>query len=307
MTDIQENKLSMYEALKIIFGNFSTVYETFNDFKAYVTLFLANIEDIHGLRAVQERDNKGVALNKDNIAMSLSDIATKVKNAAVAHAIFTKDLKLREKVDYTDTELKNCRDNILADRAKVIYDAALPLKAHLTKLNITEADITAVDTIRLQYLSVIAEPRVAIVETKSATASLARKFRETDKLLRNEIDPTIRIFENTNFDFVDQYKNGRIIVDLGKRSTGNRTAVISGTVRHFETLVVLPGALVRILETGQSVTVGADGTFSFTFSQSGVYTLQVELAGYHTYTEDGISIQTGNQLNLDIELEPVEV
>jgi hypothetical protein len=305
MTDIQENKLSAYQALKIIFGNFAAVFENFADFKAYVTLFLANIDDILNLSALQERDNKGVALNKDSVANSLIEIAKKVRSAAVAHAIFTNDLKLRDKIDYTDSELNNCRDNILADRAKVIYDIALPLKTHLTRLNITEADITAVNTVRLQYLGVIAEPRAAIVETKSATASLARKFRETDKLLRNEIDPTIRIFENTNFDFFEQYKNARIIVDLGRRKTGNKTAIISGTIRHSETLALLPGALVRILETGQSVTVGADGVFSFTFSQSGVYTLQVELAGYHTYTEDGISIQVGNQLNLDIELEPL--
>jgi hypothetical protein len=303
MTDIQVNKLSMFQALKIILGNFAAVYENFADFKAYVTLFLANIDDILNLSALQERDNKGVALNKDSVAASLSEIAKKVRSAALAHAVFTKDLKLRETIDFPDSDLNNVSGKILGDRAKIIYDTALPLKTHLTRLNITEADITALNTIRLQYLGVIAEPRVAIVETKTVTASIARKFRETDNLLRNEIDPTIRIFEYTNFDFFEQYKNGRIIVDLGRRKSGNRTAIISGTIRHFETLALLPGALVRILETGQSATTGADGAFSFTFSQSGVYTLQVELAGYRTYTEDGISIQAGNQLNLDIELE----
>lgn len=305
MTDHQENKFSAYLALKIIFSNFASVFETIADFKAYISLFNVYIEDILGLRSVQEIDNTGVALNKEAIALTLIDNTIKVKNAAVAHAIFTKNVKLQKKVDYNDSELKSCRDTILNDKVTVLYNAVWPIKAELTRLLITEADITALTTLRLQYLSATAEPRVATVETSSATGSLVHKFRETDKLLRTQIDPTIRMFENVSFDFVDQYKRARIIVDLGRRSSGSQNAVISGTVKHFETLAVLVGAIVTILETGQTVTVGADGKFSFTFSQSGVYTIQVQLEGYQTYTEDSISIQAGNQLTLDIELEPI--
>lgn len=306
MTDHQENKFSAYLALKIIFSNFASVFETIAEFKAYIALFGVYIEDILGLRSVQEIDNKGVVLNKEAIAVTLIDTAIKVKNAAVAHAIFTKNVKLQKKVDYNDSDLKSCRDTILNDKVTVLYNAVWPFRAELTRLLITEADITALTTLRLQYLAATAEPRVAIVETSSATGSLLRKFRETDKLLRTQIDPTIRMFENVSFDFVDQYKRARIIVDLGHRKSGTNNAVISGTVKHFETLAVLVGAIVTILETGQTITVGADGKFSFTFSQSGVYTIQVQLEGYQTYTEDSISIQAGSELNLDIELEPIE-
>lgn len=303
MTDIQANKSNMYGVLKMVFAAFLAAYERIEDFKAIITRFNANIDLIDALHQVQLLDNKGITINKNTIADHLSTSVTTVRDAVVAHAIFTNDSKLEQKVNFKSDELKGW-ENVLIGNAAILYAAAHPLRTQLEALNITDADIEAVNTNRLLFKGVMYEPRFATGQKKAATQSIRRVFREMDAILRNELDPAMRIFKTANPDFFDQYTNGRIIVDLGGRKTRNNTTVIEGTIAHFETLDLLPGAHATVVETGQTVVVGADAKFSFTVPEGGVYSLRFELDGFKTYTEDSISIETGQIITLDIELEP---
>jgi len=295
----------MYGVLNMVFSTFLSVYDRLEDFKDIIQRFKANIELIYALHQVQILDNTGITINKNSIADTLRSNMTTVRDAVVAHAIFTKNKKMETKVDFKANELKGW-ENVLLANAAILYDIAHPLREQLTGLNITEADIEAVNTTRLQFLGVMHEPRFATGQKKAATQSIRRVFREMDSILRNELDPAMRIFKNTNPDFFDQYTNGRIIVDLGGRKTRNNTTVIEGYLRHFETLDLLPGGRATIIETGQTVVVGADAKFHFTVPSGGVYSLRFELDGFQTYTEDSISIETGQIITLDIELEPIE-
>lgn len=303
MTDIQSNKSNMYGVLNLVFTTFLAVYERLEDFKEIVDRFAANIELIYALHQVQLLDNRGITINKNTIAGNLRTSVTTVQNAVVAHAIFTKDKKLEKKVDFKAPELKGW-ENVLIANAAILYKIADPLKAQLVELKITEADIEAVNTNRLLFMGVMHEPRFATGQKKAATQSIRRKFREMDSILRNELDPAMRIFQTANADFFDQYRNARIIVDRGGRKTKNNTTVIEGIIRHFETLELLPGGRATVVETGQTVVAGADAKFHFNVPSGGVYTLRFELDGFQTYTEDNISIETGQIVTLDIELEP---
>ncbi len=217
---------------------------------------------------------------------------------------FTKDKKLEKKVDFKAPELIGW-ENVLIANAGILYEIAHPIRAQLTELNITESQIEAVSTNRLLFMGVMHEPRFATGQKKAATQSIRRVFRDMDSILRNELDPAMRIFKTANPDFFDQYTNGRIIVDLGCRKTHNNTTVIEGYLRHFETLDLLPGGRANVVETGETVVVGADAKFHFTLPEGGIYSLRFELDGFQTYIEDSISIQTGQIITLDIELEPI--
>jgi hypothetical protein len=305
MTDIQLNKSNTYGVLKMVFAAFLAAYERLDDFKAILARFTANIDLIQALHQIQILDNKGITINKNTIAANLKSNMTTVRDAVVAHAVFTKDKKLENKVDFKASEL-NGWEKVLISNAAILYGIAHPLRAQLTELMITEADIEAVNTNRLLFLGVMYEPRFATGQKKAATQSIRRVFREMDSILRNELDPAMRIFKTAHPDFFDQYTNGRIIVDLGGRKTKNSTTVIEGFLRHFETLDLLAGGRATVVETGQTVVVGADAKFHFTVPAGGVYSLRFELDGFQTYLEDSISIETGQIITLDIELEPLE-
>jgi hypothetical protein len=304
MTDIQSNKLNMYGVTNLVFVTFALVYDRIADLKALVNRLVAGIELIQALHQVQTLDTKGITINKNTIASNLRTSVGKVSKAVVAYAIFKKDKKLENKVDFKGSELDGW-ENALISNAAILYDIALPLKDQLVNLQITEADIEAVNANRLQFLGVMYEPRFATGQKKAATQSIRRKFREMDSLLHTEIDPAMRIFETSEPDFFDQYRNARIIVDRGGRKTKNNTTVIEGTVRHFETLALLIGTRATVVETGETVVVGADARYHLTVPEGGVYSLRFELDGFQPYLEDNIVIETGHIITIDVELEPV--
>ncbi len=306
MTDHQENKISMFLGVKIIFNNFTGVFERVDEFKNTVTDYNTAVDDILTVQAIQELDRTGIAINKGSFAANLIESSIHIRKAVKAYASLNNLPELVKNVSYTDSELKHSRDVELYQRSGIIYEAASPVIALLEPYQVLPADLATFQNLRLAYLGIIAEPRIGTVIRASATKLLVTKFRTADTILRKKLDPAVLGFETVNPDFVSQYKGARIIVDLGHHSTGNNTIVLSGTIRHFETLALLPGAVVTIVETGQTVTVGGNATFSFTLADAGVYTVRVELPGYQTYTEDGISLEPGSQLNLDIELEPDE-
>ena len=306
MTDIQENKISMYLGVRIIFNSFTGVFESVVEFKDSVGLFNTSLDDILAVQAIQELDRTGITISKSNLADNLIASSIKVRNAVSAHGSLNNNPELVKNVSFTDSELKHSRDVELYQRSGIIHDTAATIIARLEPFGVIAADLAELQTLRSGYLGIIGEPRIATVVRASATKLLVTKFRTTDKILRNTLDMAVRGFGTVSPDFVSQYKGARIIVDLGHRSTGSNNAVLEGIIRHFETLALLPGAVVTVVETGQSVTVGADAKFRFVLDKGGIYTLSVELAGYQTYTEDGISMQPGNELNLEIELEPLE-
>ena len=306
MTDIQENKLSAYEATVGILDANTTIWTPIAAFLALVNQLKAFITDIRSLRLAQEKDLKGVAVNKGAIRTDLVNAMFKVINGLVAHAIVIGDNELLHSVNYTLSDLKTCRDNILSDRANLIFTTAQPLQHDIAVYLVTEADVTLVDTHRKQFDGLLASPRIGTVGTKTTTADLKTKFKEIDDLLRNKMDKMVLIFRSANPVFVDQYFNARIIVDLGKRHSGTKTAVIFGTVVHFETLAPVEGATVRVVETGQTFTTDAQGNYKLNLSAGGTYTIQAEMSGFTTNTQDPITIEIGNSLQLDFELEPYE-
>lgn len=306
MNDHQEEKVSMGLGAQIVLRNFNTVYDRIPEFVTLVGAYDDSIDDILSVQVIQELNRSGVTISKANLADSVINTSITFRNAIVSYAELKNDIDLIKNVSYTDSVLKHSRDVELFQRSRVIYNAATPIIAQLQPYGILPADLTAFQTDRLAYLAIIGEPRIATVVRASATKLLVTKFRIFSKLL-HRLDNAVPGFIKVNPDFVSQYKGARIIVNTGRRKSGSKNIVLTGTIRHFETLALMPGATVTIVETGQTLVVGSDAFFKFILTEPGIYTLRVDLAGFQTYTEDGISMESGNELNIDIELEPLEV
>ncbi|MBM3436832.1 MAG: carboxypeptidase regulatory-like domain-containing protein, partial [Bacteroidetes bacterium] len=152
------------------------------------------------------------------------------------------------------------------------------------------------------FNTIIAEPRLGTVSTGSATKDLVLKFKEMDQVLK-KMDIMIKPFSRANKDFVDSYFGARAIVDLGHRKSGTKYAVFEVLIRDFETQAPIEGASFFVVETGQKIITGADGKARVSLKVAGTFTIQVTMEGYTPYTEEGINILLGNQLNFEIDLE----
>ncbi len=219
MTDIQEEKLSSYEATDSVLHNETNqpIWSGTVVFATLVALFKTLIADIRSIRLVQERSHTGKAIDKAMVRADLTKILFKVINGVKAHAIATNNNDLKKSVSYNLSDLETARDNVIADRASLVHSIAFPLTAQLRDLKVVEADITLLDTLNKSFLEIIADPRAGTVTTKTATSELKLKFREIDTLLRDKMDEMVLIFEPENPTFVEQYQNSRIIVNTGHR------------------------------------------------------------------------------------------
>jgi phosphate uptake regulator len=305
MTDNQENKLSMYEAVNTVMDKNSTIWTPLlvaSDLSTKVKSIIVKIQD---LRQVQALDTKGITVNKSVVREQLTTATLKLSNALAAYASLNNNYELLGEVNYTPSALNKSRDNILFDIATIIQNKAKLYETELADFLIKPEDITGQQTLIDQYIEAIPEKRVAVTASKTSTTDLKAQFREMDTLLKENLDRVILLFKSTNPDFVQQYFNARIIIDLGHRSTNNKT-IISGLVTGFEDEKPIDAVHVWIVETGQSFNTGTDGHFEFTLEKPGEYLVKAQKEGYKTYTSDQVKIEEGHEITLDIDLEPVE-
>jgi hypothetical protein len=305
MNDLQENKLSSYEAVDFVLNTdaHKAIWQTDTDFAALVTQLGTLITDIHNLHAVQVLDNTGTTLLKADIRRQLIDAMLIVIRAVDTHAIYTNDPQLQASVSYTLSDLFKARDNVLADTALAIYNIAYPIRADLAARQLTEADITRVSELNQQYTALIPETRITVTQSKSATKDLRDKIAQVDDLLTNKIDHTIMIYKRNHPAFIEQYFTDREIINLGHRYTNQKVGRITGTVLQAGTLIPLHNALIEIIGVKRSTKTDDKGFFTLIFRKKAFVTLRVTLEGYKTYTGDPITIKPGDQLNLKIEVE----
>ncbi len=304
MTDRQENKISSYLAVDTFFKRpeSTAIWSADTDFSGLVAHFQSIITEILGIQAIQEKDKSGATIRKSDLRTSLESAVLKVVRAAVAHALLINDPDLLAAVDYNIRDLQLARDSALLGIATVVYDAAWPIRTDLTTRHITEDDITLVSTLRDQFLAIIPEPRNNIILTTTATVDLKNKIIEMDNHLRL-IDRVIYMFQAGHPDFIDQYTRAREIIDLGHRSTGKQVGRITGTVLEAGTLIPLQNALVEVLKTKRAAKTNEQGQFTFIFRKKAFVTLRISLADHITFTSSLITVNPGNPIKLDIQLQ----
>jgi len=302
MTDAQENKQSMIEAVITVLNNNSTTWNSIPPIVEIKTKVETNLTKIRGLRQIQEKDFTGITVNKAEIRENLIAATLKLIGGLMAYATVTSNHELRNSINYGKHDLNHSRDNILYDKALLVYNTAQPLATELAVYLIGEEDILAVDTLLKKYEPAIPEKRAATSETKAATEALKQTFKDTSFLLKDKLDNLMLIFQAGNPDFYNAYVNSRIIIDLGKRHKSNKT-IISGIIEKADTEIPINGAYVWIMEKGISFTTGPDGSFSLDIGEAGTYTLKAEKQGYKTHTEDPIAIEKGDEVIIDVEME----
>lgn len=218
MTDVQENKASMYVAVLSVLGEYAAVWGTI---PAYVTAhddFQASVDDIQQTQLIQEGNISGVTQDKTQARDQAIDAALPVASAVFAYASVTDNNALKSLVDYSPSELRRSRDSILANRLQIIHDAANDNIAALPDYGIDAPALADYQTIIDNYASTMQNPRVAISTRAAATQGLVGLFEETDRILKEQLDKLTEQFKTSDPVFYAKYHNARIIIDLGHRS-----------------------------------------------------------------------------------------
>ena len=230
MTDNQENKLSMGLVVQNVVNSNNPIWSglpafvsAFNDFEGIIVEILSN-------RVVQEADTKGVTLDKQQAEDILIAKTLTVSAGTYAYAVDNSNETLREKINYSPSNLRQARDTILRDMCQLIHNEVNAVIGDLADYGILPADLTDLQNkINLYYIA-ISEPREAITDRKTAKQELVILLGRFDDVLKERMDKLMIMFRDCNRLFYRQYLNARIIIDLG---AGNGeepgTAVVKST------------------------------------------------------------------------------
>jgi len=215
MNKQNEDKMSMFYALLQVLAKHVAVWTGLVPFKNAHDELKLNVGSIESATQKQETSLKGVALDKRFKKEAMVKRTLSIAQAMFAYAEDEGDVVLRDKVDYTRSDLMQPRDAIIAQTCQNIHDLANPLIATLAAYGVLPADLSAQQDAIDAYMATVGSPRAALTVRKGATAEINALVKDSMKILNNRMDKLMPEFEESNADFFQEYFDARMIVNSG--------------------------------------------------------------------------------------------
>ncbi|HBS85561.1 MAG: hypothetical protein A2W91_17270 [Bacteroidetes bacterium GWF2_38_335] len=217
MTDRQENKLSMYLAVKLVCEDNE---ETWNSVPAFVYAFNEFRNKIERLREcirVQILNITGAAMGKMRAKELLLQKALNVSSAVFVYAKTIENQELADMMKFGKWMLSKVRDTVMVGNCTQIIEAALENVGALTDYGVDLDDINELRDLLAGYEASIPKTREQLITQMAATSGIKTLIDEIDILLKTRIDKLMVKYQVEDHSFFVKYKSARVIVDLGGR------------------------------------------------------------------------------------------
>lgn len=297
MNDNQENRVSMFMAVKKVVDKFTAVWTPVAAFVASYGRFELIMDRILTELGIQETATTGVRTDKLAAQEAMIDQALIVAGAVYAFASDTENNTLREAVNYSYSDLRYVRDTISGERARVIHDQANGVVGSLADYGVDAALLLAFDGLIDAYVDVIAAPRVAITVRKGATSNLADDIKMAEKELKEKMDKLMPQFKAGSPDFYGQYFNARIIVNY---KGGSSKGSVTGTVTELGSGLPIEGVSVET-EGYDAVVTDANGKYELNDMKTGDHDVKYTRAGLET-VEKTVTVVAKETVVVDVKM-----
>jgi hypothetical protein len=220
MDDRQEDKLGMYRTVGTVLDDNAAI---FAGVPAMVTQH-QNLNDsiglIDSLAQAQSAVTTGITVDKKTFSDQMVSYGLRVAGALMAYASANNNNTLLAKADLKKDNFAKLRDDQRDDLAQDMHDEANAIVAQLADYNVTAATLSALQTRIDAFRLAIPSPETARKAKSTHTELLKQEFARADMILKQRLDGLIRGFEETNPQFVMDYRNARKITDTGSKGSG---------------------------------------------------------------------------------------
>lgn len=272
-----------------------TAFSTaFNSFKSKVAAIIATVQQ-------EDLVTKGVTIDKSEAKKTLCQLAADIAAPIFAFASSTNDNKLKEEVDFSYSDLFKSKDDQLAPRCQNIHDAGTTNLAALAPYGITAATLTTFQTTIDNYQAKVPTPRNAAALKVTIRTNLRNLIKETDKVLKEQMDKPVVGLKTTNPNFVTTYKANRIIIDPSKSAT-----TLKGTVTNSADNSFIVGSSVTIEGTKLNAITNDKGEYEIKPITIGTANLIASASKFKDKTILNIAVKKGQINKQDISLDPAK-
>jgi hypothetical protein len=217
MTDRQENKFTMYEAVSNLLDANTAKTASMPAFATALNSFKDAMAAISEKNIQKNTATSGRTATKNQQQSALIEAAVPVAGALYALGSATEDPRLQALGNVKKGYLSNLRDTELTDAVTNIKNLADGYSAQLADYGITVAVISALDTKLTAYSSALGTKESSVSTRVAAGKVLDDIFADADSLLKDQLDRMMEMFAPTDQQFYLEYKNAREIRDLGRR------------------------------------------------------------------------------------------
>jgi hypothetical protein len=298
MTSRQEAKLNMYNAVvtycqanNAIVASVPAFQTAFNDFQDIFSSILETAQ-------LESQNITGVAMDKTQLRTTVVESTINVAAAVYAYAISTNNNTLKERVNYSLTELSHLKDELLGPTCMDISQAANDNIANLAPYNITAAVLTDLNANIGQYMLSVSGPRNAVTQRATYKTTIKNLFKDGDNILKNQMDKIALQFKTTNLEFYTTYFNNRIILDAGTSATQ-----AEGIITQSGTETTISGVAVQVVGQSYSATSDGSGNYKVKIPIPGTFSIKFSKSGFADKTIDNVEITLGQSTSLDVQLD----
>jgi len=264
-----------------------------------LTAFKAKVTAITTTGQLEAQVISGITISKADLKKALCTSTTGVAAALFAYASSISDAELKEKANYSYSDLFKLKDDELPLIVQNIHDEANTVVASLTPYGITAATLTAFQALIDQYSNKVSAPRNAKAQRAAYMEQLLTLFKEADAMLKNQLDKVALQLKPTQPDFYIAYKNNRIIIDAATSATQ-----VTGTAKSSPGNNPVSGATVSVIGKTYSATTDATGKYILKIPIPGTYSITCSHPSHGEATRSDVIVILGNTTIVDFTLSP---
>lgn len=283
-----EAKLNMYRAVANHCNANPAIIATVPAFQTAVTALNANISTMLSTAQMEVQVISGITADKSQLKQSLAQQAADIAAIVFAFASSSGNNTLKEQVKFSFREILRIKDDLIAPTCLNIHNAANTNLAALVGYGITAATLTAFNNAISSFSAAVPSPRNAVSLRAAYKKDLTNLIKQTDKLLKEQLDKLSVQFKTPNPDFFNAYKSNRIIIDPGAAGTQIKGKVISAANSKG-----IKDVKVEIVGNGLSDLSTNTGRFMIKPGAAGTYSIKLSKTGFQDNTVAGIIVQTG--------------
>ncbi|HCY74344.1 MAG TPA: hypothetical protein DHV28_00350 [Ignavibacteriales bacterium] len=217
MNDKQENKLTMYNAVTTLLVANSAKYATVTALSTALTNFQDIIAAISEKNILKNSATAGKTTLKSQERTALISAVVPVAGGLFALGTATNDPRLQALGNIKKGTLQNLRDTELTDQATLVKNTADAYAAQLVAYGVEALQIANIDTIISAFNSALGGKESSFSTKFAAGSVLSDLFKQGDSILTDQMDRMMEKFNSSDPQFYLEYKNARVIKDLGHR------------------------------------------------------------------------------------------
>lgn len=300
MNATQEAQLSMFRAVESHGDANPQIVALVPAFQASFVLFKTQITNL--IEAMQKEDlvTKGITVGKSEAKKELCKFASQIASPIFAYAETTGNSQLKNEVNFSYSKLVQTKDDGLVPRVRNIHALGVENLASLTGYGITSQMLDQFLGKIEAYSLKVPNPKNAAAVKKTIRENIKVMMKDTNAILKNQMDKSIVILKATNPDFVSTYLANRVIIDPPKGQTQ-----LKGKIVNIMDKMPIEGATVAI-DTFTAVT-DVNGKFQIGNMRLGTYNLEVLADGFEQAPQASVLIKQGKINVFAIALKPEKV